>query len=182
MKLTQSKNDSFSLLSAILFLILGIILISNPGGVIKFITYIIGGILLILGIAKLFFYYKNKNNEIITNNVNNLTLGILFMVIGIIIMFCSSAIEFIIRLIMGGWLLYNGIIKLMLSFKLKENNVSTWYVPLVASIIMIACGLYIVIKSNLIFSAVGIVLVIYSIIEIIQYVVIPKSKNPDIIK
>ena len=73
MKLTQSKNDSFSLLSAILFLILGIILISNPGGVVKFITYIIGGIITILGIAKLITYYKNKTNTMIPNNANNLT-------------------------------------------------------------------------------------------------------------
>lgn len=182
MKLTQSKNDSFSLLSAILFLILGIILISNPGGVVKFITYIIGGIIMILGIAKLISYYKNKSNTMIPNNANNLTFGILLMVVGIIIMFCSSAIEFIIRLIMGGWLLYNGIMKLILAFKLKETNLNTWYIPLIAAILMIACGLYIVIISNVIFSAVGIALVIYSVCEIIQYIVVPKSKNPDIIK
>lgn len=182
MKITQTKNDSFSLISAILFLILGIILISNPGGVIKFITYIIGAILVLLGLAKLFLYYKNKDNETVPNNYNNLTLAILLIVIGIIIMFCSSAIEFVIRLIMGGWLLYNGIVKLILAFKLKEINLNTWYIPLISSIVMLVCGLYTIIVTNVIGIAGGVVLVIYSISEIIQYIMVPKSKNPDIIK
>ena len=46
---------------------------------------------------------------------------------------------------------------------------------------MIACGLYIIIKSNLVLSGIGIVLVIYAIIDIVQFIMIPKSKNPDII-
>ena len=45
--MVKNRKDSFSLITAILFLILGIILISNPGGVIKFITYIIGGIIVL---------------------------------------------------------------------------------------------------------------------------------------
>ena len=64
---------------------------------------------------------------------------------------------------------------------LKEINVNNWYLVLVSSIIMIACGLYIIIKSNLVLSGIGIVLVIYAIIDIVQFIMIPKSKNPDII-
>lgn len=181
MKLVQSKKDSFSLVAAILFLVLGVILISNPGGVVKFITYIIGIILMLLGIAKLISYLKNKENQFI-NNTNNLTLGIILIVIGIVVMFCSSAIEFIIRIIMGGWLIYSGITKLILCINLKQNNITTWYIPLVSAVIMLACGLYTVVKTNVIGVAGGIVLVIYAVAEIIQYVVVPKDKNPDIIK
>lgn len=179
--MVKNRKDSFSLITAILFLILGIILISNPGGVIKFITYIIGGIIVLLGITKLVSYLKNKNNELL-NNSNNLTIGVVLIVIGIIIMFCSSAIEFIIRLIMGGWLLYSGIIKLILSIGLKQLGINNWYIALISSIIMLVCGLYTIIVSNIIGSAGGIILVIYATAEIIQFITIPKSKNPDIIK
>lgn len=179
--MVKNRKDSFSLITAILFLILGIILISNPGGVIKFITYIIGGIIVLLGITKLISYLKNKNNELL-NNSSNLTIGVVLIVIGIIIMFCSSAIEFIIRLIMGGWLLYSGIIKLILSIGLKQLGINNWYIALISSIIMLVCGLYTIIISNIIGSAGGIILVIYATTEIIQFITIPKSKNPDIIK
>lgn len=174
------KKDSMSLVASILLLILGVILISNPGGVVKFITYILGGIIIIIGIAKIISYLKIKKNMNI-QNTNDFIIGIISIIIGIVIIFCSSAIEFAIRLSMGGWILYSGITKLIISLKLKEINVNNWYLVLVSSIIMIACGLYIIIKSNLVLSGIGIVLVIYAIIDIVQFIMIPKSKNPDII-
>lgn len=174
------KKDSMSIISSILLLILGVILISNPGGVVKFITYIAGGIMIIIGLAKIFSYLKIKKNMSI-QNTNDLIIGIVAIVMGIIIMFCSSAIEFVIRLIMGGWILYSGITKLIISLKLKEININNWYLVLIASIVMIICGLYIIIRSNLVFSGIGVILVIYAIIDIIQFIIIPKSKNPDII-
>ena len=172
------KKDSMSLVASILLLILGVILISNPGGVVKFITYILGGIIIIIGIAKIISYLKIKKNMNI-QNTNDFIIGIISIIIGIVIIFCSSAIEFVIRLSMGGWILYSGITKLIIS--LKEINVNNWYLVLVSSIIMIACGLYIIIKSNLVLSGIGIVLVLYAIIDIVQFIMIPKSKNPDII-
>ncbi len=173
------KKDSMSLVASILLLILGVILISNPGGVVKFITYILGGII-IIGIAKIISYLKIKKNMNI-QNTNDFIIGIISIIIGIVIIFCSSAIEFVIRLSMGGWILYSGITKLIISLKLKEINVNNWYLVLVSSIIMIACGLYIIIKSNLVLSGIGIVLVLYAIVDIVQFIMIPKSKNPDII-
>lgn len=179
MKLLNTKKDSFSIISAILFLILGILLISNPDGVVKFITYILGAIIIIAGIAKLIFYKKNKEA---INNTNNLTIGIVLIVIGFITMFLSSAITFAIKLILGGWLIYSGISKLVLSLKLRENKIETWYIPLISAIIMILCGLYTIIFVNIFGIASGIILVIYSIAEIIQFIIVPKNINPDVIK
>lgn len=174
------KKDSMSIIASILLLILGVILISNPGGVVKFITYILGGIIIIIGITKIISYLRIKKSMNI-QNTNDFVIGIVLMIIGVIIIFCSSAIEFVIRLSMGGWILYSGITKLIISLKLKESNISNWYLVLAASILMIICGLYIIIRSNLVLSGIGIILVIYAIIDIIQFIVIPKSKNPDII-
>lgn len=179
MKVIDTKKDSFFIISAILFLILGILLITNPDGVIKFITYILGAIIVISGIAKLIFYKKNKEA---INNTNNMIIGITLIVIGIITMFLSSAITFVIKLILGGWLIYSGVVKLVLALKLKSVNIATWYVPLISSIVMILCGLYTIIFQNVFGIASGIVLVIYSIAEIIQFIVVPKNLNPDVIK
>lgn len=175
----NSKKDSMSIISAILFLILGIILILYPNSVVKFITYILGAIVIILGLSKLLSYFKTKKEF---NNTNELALAIVLIVIGIITMFLSSVIEFVVRLIIGGWLLYNGILKLILTFKVKELGIKTWYIPLISSIIMLVCGLYTIIVANMLNMAGGIVLVVYSIAEIVQYIAVPKSKNPDIIK
>lgn len=177
----NTKKDTGNLLISILFLIVGILLFSNPSGVVKFITYIIGALFIIMGISKIFSYYR-MSKKMNINNTGDLILGIVTGIIGIIVIFCSSAIEFVIRIIMGGWILYSGIVKLMYSLKLKEFKVTSWIYILIVSILMIICGLYIIIKSNLIFSTIGLVLIIYSIIEIVQYIVLPKNINPDVIK
>ena len=175
----KTKKDSLSIISAVLFLILGILLILYPNDIVKFLTYILGAILVILGLFKLFTYLKNKQTD---DNINNFAIAIALIVIGIITMFLSSVIEFVVRIIIGGWLLYSGIIKLMLAFKLKGIKVINWYIPLISSIIMLACGLYTIIVANMLNMAGGIVLVVYSIAEIVQYIAVPKNQNPDVIK
>lgn len=177
----NAKKDTVSLITSILFLIIGVLLFSNPGGVVKFVTYIIGILFIIMGIGKLISYYR-MNKKMNINNTGDLVLGVVFIVLGFVIIFCSSAIEFVIRIVMGGWILYSGITKLIYSFNLKEMKVDKWLYVLIVSIIMIIFGLYIIIKSNLVFSTIGLFLIIYSIIEIIQFIILPKNLNPDVIK
>lgn len=177
----NTKMDATNLLISILFLIIGILLFSNPGGVVKFITYIIGILFIIMGIGKTVSYYR-MSKKMNINNTSDLVLGIVAITLGIVVIFCSSAIEFVIRLVMGGWILYSGIVKLVYAINLRDSKVNSWLYVLIVSILMIICGLYVIIKSNLVFSTIGLVLIIYSIIEIVQYIILPKNINPDIIK
>lgn len=175
----KDKKDSLSIIAAVLFLMLGIILILYPDSVVNFLAIVLGIILLLLGASKLIIYLKNKKIE---DNTNNLIIAIVLMIVGIITMFLSNVIAFAVRLIIGGWLLYSGVVKLVVSLKAKEANIKTWYIPLISSIVMLVCGLYTIIVANMLNMAGGIVLVVYSVAEIIQYIAVPKSKNPDIIK
>ena len=169
------KKDKSSIVTSLLFLILGICLLVNPAGMVKFITYIIGVIFVVYGSIKLYNYYKSK--ETISNI--QLTLGITAIVVGIIIMFCNGVIEFVIRLVMGGFILANGINKLIVALISKETN-NKWTTLLIISIILIIAGLYMILKSNIVLSSIGIVLIIYSSIDLISYIMYPKNK--DIIK
>ena len=112
------KKDKSSIITSILFLILGICLFINPTEMVKSITYIIGVIFVVYGSIKLYNYYKFKES---ISNIQ-LTLGITTIVLGIIIMFCNGIIEFTIRLVMGGFILANGINKLIVALNSKETN------------------------------------------------------------
>ena len=157
----KSKKDT-NLFTSILFLVVGILLFSNPGGVVKFITYIVGILFIIMGIGKIVSYYQ-MIRKLNVNNTSDFILGIVAVILGIIIIFCSSAIEFVIRLVMGGWILYSGVVKLIYSLNLRDLKVDSWLYVLIVSIIMIICGLYVIVKSNLVFSTIGLILIIYSI-------------------
>ena len=94
-------------------------------------------------------------------------------------MFCNGVIEFVIRLVMGGFILANGINKLIVALNSKETN-NKWTSLLVIAIILIVAGLYMILKSNIVLSSIGIVLIIYSSVDLISYIMYPKNK--DIIK
>ena len=181
MKKITIKKDKSSIITSIIFLILGILLYLKDKEVVTFITYIIGIIFAIFGSIKLYNYYKFKDT---VSNIN-LTLGILSIIIGIIIMFCNSIIEQAIRIVIGGFIIANGINKLIVSINSKDYN-KNWITLLIISILIIIGGLYTILQSNLILQTIGVVLIIYSSIDIISYLSYPKNKNiiknEDIIK
>lgn len=162
-----------SLVNAILFLIFGIILFTNPGGIVKFISYIAGAVLIIIGITNLLGYYRTKSKLNIEMN-GKLVSGIILVVLGLISILFASLIETTLRLIIGAWIIYSGVIRLIEAINFKADKTS-FIVRLVISILMIICGFYVVLKTNLVFSAIGLFIIIYSVMEIIGYVMYSKK-------
>ena len=173
MKQVILKKFTSSLWISILFFIIGAILFTNPGGVVKFITYIFGGMFLLVGIYKLFIYYRSKKKNI--PQTGDMIYGVVAFIIGIVLMLCTSMIETVIRFVMGAWILYAGIMKVTFSLQLKVNKVEAYKTTLIVGIIMILFGLYIILKTNLVFSAIGLCIMFYSALEIIQYILCVKS-------
>ena len=166
------KKDKSSIIISIIALVIGILLFTNPNEMMKFITYIIGLIFVVIGSIKLYNYYKQKDT---ISNIQ-LTAGITLIVIGIIIMFCNHIIEFLIRIIMGGFILANGLNKLIIALNTKQYN-NKWIGLLTIAIILILGGLYIILKSNVIISTIGLIITIFSSIDIISYIMYPKNQN-----
>ena len=79
-------------------------------------------------------------------------------------------IELFLRIIMGGFILYNGILRIISALKMKEEIGNIWKNSLIIAIIMISVGLYIILKSNLVFSGIGLYIMVYSALEIILVV------------
>jgi len=106
------KQNKDSLLKSILFLILGVILFTNPGGILKFLSYIVGGILVIIGVLNILSYLKTQKKLNIEDN-KKLISGIILIVLALVVVLFSSFIETTIRLVFGGWIIYSGVIKLI---------------------------------------------------------------------
>lgn len=170
MIVSNSKNNLFS---SIIFLLFGIVLFTNPGGILKFLSYIAGGVLILIGIINILGYIKTLKNLNIEKNIK-LISGIILIVLGLIVMFFSSFIETTIRLIVGIWLIYCGILKIIDSTAFKSDKVS-YYVDLIIGILIIALGFYVSLKTNLVLSVIGLFIIIYSILDIISYIVFKKA-------
>ena len=146
-----------------------------PNDMVKFITYIIGVVFVVFGALKLYSYYKLKES---ISNVE-LTLGICSIILGMIIMFCNNVIEIVIRFVMGGYILATGMNKFIVALNSKSYN-NRWTGLLIVGILLIIGGLYMILKSNIILSTIGLGIMVYSAVDIISYLLYPKNK--DIIK
>lgn len=177
----MKKDNKLTILTSLLFFMIGFILFNNPGGVVKFITYIFGGIFLFIGAIYLFQYWKSEEKQFLSSELYS---GILSVFIGIIVMFCAGAIELAIRLITGAWILCRALFQLKASLYMKELKVPSWITGMIASFLLLVIGLYIILKSNLVLSSIGIILMIYAVIELVEtvYEMIKKPKDNIIIK
>lgn len=162
------KQNKDSLFKSILFLILGIILFTNPGGILKFLSYIVGGILLIIGVFNILSYYKTLK-KLNIEETKKLISGIVVIVLALVVVLFSSFVETTIRLIFGGWIIYSGVSKLIEAINIKNDKV-TFYVTLGISILMIICGFYIALTANLVFSLLGLFIMAYAILDIVSYI------------
>lgn len=169
------KKDKYSIIITIAFFIIGLFMFLYPNDIVRFITYIVGVVFAVFGSLKLFSYYKLKES---VSNVE-LTLGICSIILGFIIMFCNGIIEIVIRFVMGGYILAAGMNKLIVAINSRSYN-DKWIGLLVVGAFLIIGGLYMVLKSNIILSTIGLGIMIYSSVDIISYLLYPKNK--DIIK
>lgn len=164
----KSYSSITSLISSIIFFILGAIMFTNPDAIVLFVSYVIGGLIIILG---LFSCVKNYLDVKKDNTISSrgMVLGIVLIVIGLVFIFLAGVIEALVRLIIGGWILFSGIIRLINTLYLPKNTSKFW-ILLVLSLLLISGGLYTILETNLAFKAIGIVLMIYAVIEIFGYI------------
>jgi len=169
MKIDFKNYSSVSvLISSIVFFILGAVMFTNPEAVVLVVSYVIGGLIIILGVYKCIKNYVEVKKDNQTSS-KEMVLGIVLVVIGLVFIFLANVIEALVRLVIGGWILFSGINRLMNALMLDKKT-SKFFVLLGISIVLILGGLYTILETNLAFKAIGIVLMIYSFIEIFGYI------------
>ena len=173
MKLDKLKDKNYSnitsLISAIIFFIIGSIIFTNPNNTVKFIAYVLGGCFAVIGVFKIIIYYfrKKKEKEVF---LRDLSIGIIALIAGLILIIFSSTVEILIRVIMGAWILFNGINLLINNIKGVKNKANSSKILIIIASIMIIGGIYMILKSNLVFKTIGLCIMLYSIIEIAGYI------------
>lgn len=164
-----------SILAAILFLIIGIYLITNPKDLIQTISIIFGVVLAIIGAFKLMLYYKAKDGE-----KREVLSGGVLTIFGLVLVICSlvwmKEITDILRFILAIYLLYIGVFRFVYAFKGKGNKkpyfINAGIILLIGVLLIIIPGLF---DAPLI--AIGVLLVLYGIAEIAGFVLGRKNGN-----
>ena len=164
----KKYSNLFVLLSSILLLILGAVIYTKPETVVIFTTYIFGGLLIIVGLYKCIKNYLDVKKD---NTVSSteMIVGIILTVCGVVSIFLAGVVEALVRLVIGGWMIFRGITGIVNAFYMDQKNRKFW-ISLILSFIIIGGGLYTILEANLAFKIIGIILMIYSVLEIIEFI------------
>ncbi len=169
----KSYSSQSSLISSIIFFILGAILFTSADKVISFISIAIGILLAVIGIINLTIYIHNVKKEIPTSK-RHITVAVITLILAFIFIFFSNIVEQFIRFIVGAWILLTGITRFI--NVLSINTKSRKFIPLlVVSILLMAVGVYTIVIGNIVLAYIGLIMMIYAAIEIAGYIFYTKD-------
>lgn len=164
----KKKYKQRSLIYSIILLVLGIFLTFNSSGVLNTIFNIMGILVILFGIYRFFVYYRLKS-QLKVDDSSILMSAIMSILFGVLIILLSNILTTTIQIVTGIWLLFVGISRLseadITNIKDKRNLIAV-----IGAAIIILLGLYTIFSENVLFVALGIILIIYSILDIINYI------------
>jgi len=168
--ITNRKN----IIKSILFLILGALLFAYANQVVTLLSIVLGVSLIGYGIIlTVVNYYETKHAP--NTSSTTLVFGILSIIFGILFIILAESISQFIQYILGALILYMGIEKLITS--LITPKTGKYNTSLIISILIMFAGLYTILVSHIEIQIVGMLLMIYSILEIVDYISVKKVKN-----
>ena len=117
------KSDFGSPLIGVLLIVLGIVAIALPVVSTIFAETWIALILISAGAAKVVYAFQNRNSR---GFIWQLLLGILYIATGVMLFFYPQTGVLTLTLLLGSFLLTEGVFELILSFRLRPQQNWTW--------------------------------------------------------
>ena len=152
-----------SIIKPIIFFLIGILL-ATQDEIIETVTYILGTVLLLIGLIKIIIYSKKPEEK------NDVLFGAGYMILGIIAILLTLLFDDIVktgfRYIISAYLLYTAIVRFIKGFK-QPKNIKLIY--LVSSLLITICAILIAVLDIGSHKA-GFIIIAYSIIEIAGYI------------
>ena len=167
------KSGWTDIIVSLIFIVFGIMLISRPEAIVSVISILLGAIFIVMGVLKIIDYYSNgkQDNYLIA-------IATVMILVGIIIMFCADIILSVFRILIAIWIIYSGIMNLQTAIVWKDYKSRLWLVTLLLAIVTIVVGVYILINTGAILQTIGVAILIYGLVDIIEsFIFIKKVDN-----
>lgn len=168
------KRSSWTdIVISIIFVLFGVLLIAKPDQTLSAISMILGIVFIAMGVLKLIEYYTSE-----TKDDYLLTVALVAVVFGVIVLFCSDAILSLFRIILGLWIIATGVMDLQTTLIWKDLKSVYWTLALLFSMLMIVAGIIILISQNILITTIGVITIIYAVLDIIdRFIFMKKMKD-----
>ena len=179
MKEIINKIFKSSILGALSLVVLGILLIFESEATIVTISYVIGGILVAIGVLALLKFYKEVKDNDDNDTGMDLVYGIISIVLGIVVISNPKAVASIIPIVMGLIIILNSGTKLQYSIELKRNNNNLWKSTMVLSLISTLCGVLLVFNpfkgAAFLTKLIGFLILLFAVLDIVSTITIKST-------
>lgn len=174
MKDMLKRTSVISILTSVVFAILGIVMIANPETTIAIVASVLGITIIVIGLEKIISYCVMKGNKNFYNY--ELIYGIIAIIFGILIMTQSNTFATIVKIIIGIWIAYAGLIKINFALKLKKAGIKSWTIVLILSTISLLAGILVMFcNTSSIVILTAVVMIIYAVSNLIDEIIFIKN-------
>ena len=135
------KYERESILISVLLIIVSLFLIAKPGIAVSTVVTLFAIVFLVDGIINIIAYMM-EDVEIKAYS-NELIMGILLVILGLIILLNQPLFISILPIMIGLWIFIKSIMKLQLAINLKSAVAERWGLLLVSSILMAILGVFV---------------------------------------
>ena len=168
MEVRIRKMNITSIIFSIIFILIGSFLLARPEDAIHLVSYALGIILIVWGVISVITFFTDKESQ---NYLDfGFIVGVFVLIFGIIILVKPDTIASIIPLLLGIWMLINGVTKL--SYSLTLNNNKSALSSIIISLIIVLLGILLIINpfqgAKKIVQILGISILVYSILDLIE--------------
>ena len=130
------------LLAAILYVILGLVLLLWPGVSAVVFCYAFGGVLLAYGVVTVVSFFLRDSRQ--GSFVFELLLGIIAAALGLLFLLRPAIVATILPVILGLFIVVDGLVNLKRALELRRMAYVRWNIPLWLSVGSVALGAFIV--------------------------------------
>ncbi len=164
------RSSWIDIIISIIFILLGILLIKKPEETLKAISTILGIIFVAMGVLKLIQYFtEDKKDDYL------LVIALVTVIFGTIVIFASNTILSVFKLILGIWIIATGVMDFQITLIWKDFKSPSCIISILFSILIMFVGIIILINENILTTTLGIIIIIYGILDLIDRLIFMKK-------
>lgn len=164
------RSNWTDIIISLIFILFGGLLVARPEATVAAISILLGILFIAMGLLKLIEYYTSDPKEDML-----LTFSLISVVIGIIIICVPGKMMDLFGVIVGLWIIVVGIMDLQVVLTWREVKSPYWTTSLLLTILMILAGIIIVVNQAILPKTIGVLVIIYGILDIIDRVIFMKK-------
>ena len=170
------KLMTISLITSIIFILIGILLLFYTKIALETIAYVIAAILILNGVFNVIDDYKQFK---IFYFFDGFTSGLLSIILGIIMIANPNYITLLIPISVGLWFIISSTFKLRMALALKDANSGNWITTYILALLTIIVGLCLIFNPEIgalsLTKVIGSLSIIYSVCDIIGAIIFKKN-------